>query len=272
VITFPNCKINLGLSVTGKRPDGYHNLETIFLPVNWKDAVEVIQTEKEPSNEVTGIQVDADPKSNLVLKAYQLLRSKFDLPKLQFHLHKSIPIGAGLGGGSADAAFCLRLLNEKFNLKLTQEQLLDDAAELGSDCAFFIINQPCYASGRGEILKKIDLPFLTDLFIMIVYPGIHISTAWAFSQINPEQKASLREVIEGPIENWKSELNNDFEEAVFAKHPEIRKIKEELYAAGALYASMSGSGSSVYGFFRTLPGLSFPDQYVVKVINPLAAA
>lgn len=268
MIIFPNCKINLGLTVTGKRPDGFHDIETAFIPVNWRDALEVIPAKNETSLATTGIKIEVAPEKNLVLKAYQLLNDKYDLPNVQFHLHKSIPSGAGLGGGSSDAAFCLKLLNETFSLGLKKEELLDYSAQLGSDCPFFILNETCIATGRGEILEKITLPDLGSLFIVIVFPGIHIDTAWAFSQVNPSGQKGLKEALALPIRNWKDSVMNDFERPVFEKYPEIAQIKQTLYDKGALYASLSGSGSSVYGFFATLPKLSFPENYIVTILPP----
>jgi 4-diphosphocytidyl-2-C-methyl-D-erythritol kinase len=256
--------------VIGKRPDGFHEIETAFIPVKWKDALEVIPSNEETSLTNTGITIEGDPEKNLVLKAYHLLNDKFNLPKVQFHLHKSIPSGAGLGGGSSDAAFCLKLLNDKFNLNLKKEELLDYSAQLGSDCPFFILNETCIATGRGEILQKIEIPDLNSLFIAIVFPGIHINTAWAFSQIAPSGKKGLREKLSLSVNYWKDSIINDFERPVFGKFPEIAEIKNMLYEKGAIYASLSGSGSSVYGFFATLSDISFPKNYLVKICPPAA--
>jgi 4-diphosphocytidyl-2-C-methyl-D-erythritol kinase len=265
MIAFPNCKINLGLHIVGKRNDGYHNLETVFYPIALKDALEIIQAD-EFSFKTTGITVDGDPAKNLCVKAYNLLKQKFDLPPVYMHLHKAIPLGAGLGGGSSDGAATLLLLNQKFQLKLTQNELIDLALQLGSDCPFFIINKPCIASSRGEVLHPVDVPSLKGLRIVIVNPGIHVNTGWAFSQITPTPVShSLSDIIAQPISTWKDSLKNDFEEAVFAEHPAIKKIKDELYANGALYASMSGSGASVYGIFdkKNILEIKFPEHYFV---------
>ncbi len=249
MILFPNCKINLGLHVTNKRPDGFHDLETVFYPLPVNDALEAI-THSELQFESSGIPVPGNAADNLCLKAFHLLKQDFpQLPALHIHLHKHIPIGAGLGGGSADAAFMLRLIDQKFQLGLTEAALLVYAAQLGSDCPFFIINKPCFATGRGEIIEPLTLD-LSGYSFMLVHPGIHVNTGWAFKQLTPKAPAyALKEIIGQPVTTWKDVLVNDFEEAVFAAHPAIGKIKEQLYAAGAVYSAMSGSGSAVLGIF-----------------------
>ncbi|MDI3321939.1 4-(cytidine 5'-diphospho)-2-C-methyl-D-erythritol kinase [Pinibacter soli] len=265
MISFPICKINLGLHIVGKRNDGYHNLETIFYPIALNDVLEIIQADTF-SFKATGIPVDGDPAKNLCVRAYDLLKQKFDLPPVYMHLHKAIPLGAGLGGGSSDGAATLLLLNQKFQLKLSPGELIDLALQLGSDCPFFIINKPCIASGRGEILQPIDVPALKGLKIIIVNPGIHVNTGWAFSQITPTAIShSLSDIIAQPITTWKNVLKNDFEEAVFAAHPAIKNIKDQLYAQGALYASMSGSGASLFGIFNknNIAELRLPENYFV---------
>lgn len=249
MIVFPNCKINLGLHVTRKRPDGFHDLETIFYPLPVNDALEVI-THTSLQFESSGIPVPGNAADNLCLKAFELLRSDFpQLPPVSIHLLKNIPIGAGLGGGSADAAFMLQLLNQKFQLGLTEAALLDYAAQLGSDCPFFIINRPCYATGRGEIMETISLD-LSAYSFLLVHPGIHVNTGWAFKQLTPGTPAySLRDVIQTPVELWKDIVTNDFEIPVFQAHPVLGNIKEQMYSSGAVYAAMSGSGSAVFGIF-----------------------
>lgn len=270
MISFPNCKINLGLNITAKRNDGYHDLETVFIPVGIKDAIEVIHADN--SNESlqyssNGIPVDADPSHNLCVKAYYLLKKDFpDLPPAKLHLYKMIPLGAGLGGGSADGAFTLKLLNTKFNLGLSTEQLIGYALQLGSDCPFFIYNKPCFATGRGEIFEPVDID-LSNYKFLIVNPGIHIPTREAFAQLTPAMPAvSIKEAIKQSIDSWKDLLKNDFEVPVFKNYPEIKKIKDELYSAGAAFASMSGSGSTVYGMFEKKSKInqSFPQHYFVK--------
>jgi len=269
MVLFPNCKINLGLNIIDKRSDGYHDLETVFYPVQLKEAVEVIESSSFQFS-TSGLTIDGDDQNNLCIKAYHLLKKDTPhLPAIQMHLHKAIPMGAGLGGGSADGAFTLKILNKKFDLRLTEKQLIDHSLQLGSDCPFFIINKPCYATGRGGNLKKIDLD-LNNYKIVIVHTGIHISTAWAFGNITPQKPIrTINEIIQQPIETWKNDLKNDFEEPVFNKYSEIKKIKDELYNAGAVYASMSGSGSAVYGFFdkQKQISISFPKNYFIKILN-----
>lgn len=266
MVVFPNGKINLGLNVTRKRADGYHDLETIFYPTQLQDVLEIIHGD-DLEFTVSGLPVAGDSTDNLCLKAYHLLKKDFtDLSAVKIHLHKVLPMGAGLGGGSADGAFTLMLLNQKFKLNLTQQQLMRYALQLGSDCPFFILNKPCFASGRGELLEPIAVD-ISVYKIILVHPGIHVSTAMAFSKLKPAVPSNhIKNIIAQPISTWKQQLLNDFEEPVFAMFPEIKQIKESLYAAGALYASMSGSGSSVYGIFKTgeviLP--NFPDHYTLN--------
>lgn len=272
VIVFPNCKINLGLHIIQKRTDGFHDLETVFYPLPFTDALEMIQ---QPSGSqqvefsASGLSLDIDADSNICLKAYRLLKEQFqDLPPIKMHLHKVIPSGAGLGGGSADGAFSLVLLNKKFNLGLREDQLIEYALQLGSDCPFFIRNLPCFATGRGEKMETISLD-LGGYSIVLVNPGIHVNTAWAFTRVTPaSNRTSLKGIIQMPVENWKDVLINDFEKPVFEKHPEIGIIKNKLYDAGALYASMSGSGSTVYGVFRknVNPDLGMLSGYFIKTI------
>jgi 4-diphosphocytidyl-2-C-methyl-D-erythritol kinase len=281
LISFPNCKINLGLNVIRKRQDGYHDIETVFYPLLLTDVLEIIHDNSfisiNPDQKntgakfiTTGLPINGSAGKNLCVKAYQLLQYDFvKLPPVQIYLHKTIPIGAGLGGGSADGSFTLKLLNEKFRLGLSPEQLLDYALRLGSDCPFFILNRPCFATGRGEFLQAIDLNLDAYSFI-IVNPGIHVSTSWAFQQINPGLPLkSLREIITEPVSRWKDELTNDFEQAVFNHHPELATIKSELYKAGAIYASLSGSGSCFYGLYpkNHFPELRFPDSFQILRIK-----
>lgn len=248
MVSFPPCKINLGLSILNKRPDGYHNIETCFYPVPWHDILEVIKSD---SFEFTssGIPIPGSIDDNLCVKAYHLLKKDFDVDPVKIHLHKIIPMGAGLGGGSSDAAHTLLLLNEVFELKLNHDQLHNYASSIGSDCAFFIQDRAMIGSGRGEVLTATDLS-LKDKFLVIIKPEIHVSTAEAYAGIVPGVPAvSVTDTIKLPIDVWKDQLMNDFEKTVFRKHPEIKLIKEQLYSAGALYACMSGSGSSVFGIF-----------------------
>jgi 4-diphosphocytidyl-2-C-methyl-D-erythritol kinase len=273
MLRFPNCKINLGLHITGKREDGFHNLETVFYTVAFKDALELITapgniTEIEFTG--TGLAVDGNIEDNLCIKAYRLLKKDFpQLPVVKIHLHKVIPMGAGLGGGSADASFMLQMLNEKFRLNLSIVQLQKYAIQLGSDCPFFIINKPCFATGRGEILEEIKID-LSAHKIVLINPGIHVNTGWAFSNITPSlPKKPVKKIVHQPVSTWKDELKNDFETAVFAAHPQVKEIKESLYAQGAVYAAMSGSGSTVFGIFKQNADLvkNYPAHYFVKVIQ-----
>ena len=269
MVSFPNCKINLGLNVVGKRSDGYHDIETFFFPVHLRDALEIIEKEKFELS-TSGFSIKDEPEKNLCFKAYNLLKKDFQqFPAVQMHLYKAIPMGAGLGGGSADGAFMLKLLNKKFDLSLSEKQLINYSLQLGSDCPFFILNKPCFATGRGEIFEQIGLD-LSEYKFLIVQPQIHISTAWAFSTIKPLKPAkSIKQIIQQSILTWKAELINDFEKPVFEKHPEIKNIKDKLYDAGAMYASMSGSGSAVYGIFNSKEtlSLSFPKSYFLKEVN-----
>lgn len=265
MIVFPNCKINLGLHVIRKRSDGFHDLETVFYPLPLTDALEVIS----PGTLTftgSGISIPGNTTDNLCLKAWHLLKQDFpELAPINIHLHKHIPIGAGLGGGSADAAFTLQLLNNRFQLNLSEEQLIAYAATLGSDCPFFIRNKPCYATGRGEILEPISLNLDTWSFVL-VYPGIHVNTGWAFGKITPKIPVqSLHSSIMEPVENWKTLISNDFEAPVFSAHPELSVIKAELYANGAVYATMSGSGSAMVGIFPKgkVAGITFNANYKV---------
>ena len=266
MVTFPNCKINLGLNIVNKRTDGYHDIETVFFPVYLKDALEVIEKEKLEFS-TSGSAIEGETEKNLCIKAYNLLKKDLPhLPAVQMHLHKAIPMGAGLGGGSADAAFTLKLLNKKFDLNLTEKQLIHYSLELGSDCPFFILNKPCFATARGEMLQEINID-LSSYKIVIVHPAIHISTARAFATIKPLKPVkSIKKIIQQSISTWKGELINDFENPVSKKYPEITKIKDALYDDRAIYASMTGSGSAVFGIFKKehVISLSFPESYFIK--------
>lgn len=267
MITFPNAKINLGLNIVEKRPDGYHNLETVFYPVPVEDALEVNilneSTQKFRLHQA-GLEIAGEAENNLVVKAYKLLDERFNLPPIDIHLFKHIPSGAGLGGGSSDAAYMLKLLNEKFNLELSDENLEEYAVRLGADCAFFIRNTPTYAEGIGNIFSPISLS-LKGYQIVLVKPDIFVSTRDAFAQIKPHrQEIPLKEVIKRPIEEWKERMVNDFEESVFPQFPAIKEIKEKLYEAGAIYAAMTGSGSSVFGLFKPEDNKSVKEDFGEK--------
>ena len=271
MITFPIAKINLGLNVVEKRPDGYHNLQTVFYPVPIMDALEIVpMSEGFPSDvdcdlKVTNINIEGDEQRNLVVRAYQLLKADFpDMPRVHAHLWKGIPIQAGMGGGSSDCAYMIRLLNETFELGLTNEQMEQYAARLGADCAFFIQSSPCYAEGIGEILQPIALD-LSGWHIGVVRPDIPVPTKEAFSRIQPHYPAlNCREAVMQPVETWRNNLTNDFEKSVFALHPEIGNVKEQLYNMGATYAAMTGSGSALFGLFKEHPdglGQAFPNMF-----------
>lgn len=263
MITFPNAKINLGLNIVEKRPDGYHNLETIFYPIPLQDALEITPWEGDERKyklAQSGIQIAGDDEHNLVVKAYKLLDSLYNLPPIEINLLKHIPSGAGLGGGSADAAFMLCMLNQHFQLNIPNEQLEVYAAQLGADCAFFVENKPTFAEGIGNIFSPIELS-LKGYKLLLVKPDIFVSTRDAFAQIKPKRPSiSLKEVAKMPVEAWKTYMVNDFEESVFPQFPAITDIKAKLYDMGAIYASMSGSGSSVFALFKgdaTLPKVDF---------------
>jgi 4-diphosphocytidyl-2-C-methyl-D-erythritol kinase len=258
MLSYPNAKINLGLHIVEKRIDGYHNIQTIFYPIKGlSDILEILPSKTNQTTLTnTGLTIDTPTESNLCVKAWALLNKDFNIPTVEIHLHKQIPFGAGLGGGSADAACCLMLLNNLFKLNLSNSSLKEYALQLGSDCAFFIENKPMLATGRGEILESIPLN-ISGKYIAIVYPPIHISTAQAYAGITPKQPDfSLAQLSILPINQWKQYLKNDFEESIFKLHPKIAEIKELLYKKGAIYASMSGSGSSVFGIFEELPDVS----------------
>jgi 4-diphosphocytidyl-2-C-methyl-D-erythritol kinase len=249
MVSFPPCKINLGLQIINKRTDGFHNLATCFYPIPWTDILEIIPSH-ELSLSITGIDIPGDINTNLCLKAYHLLQRDYNIPPVKIHLHKIIPTGAGLGGGSSDAAHTLRLLNTIFELQLSTQKLFEYAAQLGSDCAFFIQDKPMIGTGRGEVLTESSID-LRGKFLILVKPDVHVSTAEAYSGVTPTQPAiALTEILSKPVSQWKNLLINDFEFSVFNRHQVIKQIKEELYSLGAVYACMSGSGSSVFGIFE----------------------
>lgn len=264
MLDFPNAKINLGLYVTSRRPDGFHNLLSCFYPVQWCDALEILPAPEEKLS-ITGLPVPGDPATNLCLRAYRLLRQDHDLPPVHLHLHKVLPMGAGLGGGSSDAAFTLRILNKLFGLNLKAPALENYARQLGSDCAFFIQNKPVVASERGDVFQPASLD-LSGYTCVVVYPNIHITTAEAYGSIKPKEPSCTMELLlKQDVRVWKEVLHNDFEDALFPKYPELPQVKAKLYAAGAAYASMTGSGSAIYGLFagEAPPDLVFPKHYLV---------
>lgn len=277
MITFPIAKINLGLNVVEKRPDGYHNLETVFYPVRIEDALEVYEMDTQfPSPvdcdlKVTNIPIEGDEQRNLVVHAYQLLKDDFpQLPRVHAHLYKGIPTQAGMGGGSSDCAFMITLLNSLFSLGLSEQQMQQYAARLGADCAFFVASRPAYAEGIGELLQPVSLD-LSGLYLAVVRPAIPVPTREAFSLITPHRPVrNCRDIVSQPVETWRDELVNDFEQSVFALHPEIGTIKQQLYDMGAVYAAMSGSGSAVFGLFRQPVSLDvFTAEGTFKTCLPL---
>lgn len=249
MIAFPNAKINIGLNITSKRADGYHNLSSCFLPIAWKDALEIVPAAQFEFTS-SGLEIPGDGSGNLCVKAYELLKEKHDIPPVKMHLHKVIPMGAGLGGGSADGAFALKLLNDQFEIGLTNAQLETYAKILGADCPFFIDNKPKLVTGMGEVMGEISID-LSGYSIVVVFPGIHVNTKTAFGGIMPKAPDyDLKSILQQSPKTWQGTVINDFEETVFATHPEIQIIKEKLLELGAEYASMTGTGSAVFGVFE----------------------
>lgn len=261
MVLFPPAKINLGLEILSKRADGYHSINSIFIPTSLTDVLELI-----PSNKFSfassGLKIQGSVDSNLVVKAYELMRANYQIAPVTIHLHKNIPMGAGLGGGSADGAFTILGLNQIYNLNLSKEKMAELALEIGSDCPFFIYNSSCLVQGRGEVIQPISENPIEGLYLKLVNPGIHIGTAEAYAGISPRNNhgTSLIEKLQHP-RNWSNELKNDFEAAIFQKNPSIKLIKEELYQEGAIYVSMTGSGSTMYGLFENKPTKTFANYY-----------
>lgn len=263
MISFPNAKVNVGLYITQKRPDGFHNIETVFLPIpNLCDILEIIPMPSQNRSlefSHSGIQVGSDANDNLCVKAHRLISEATPLPNFAMHLHKQIPMGAGLGGGSADGAFALQMMNEIAERPLSESDLANLALRLGSDCPFFLTNKPSLGAGQGELLRPINL-HLKGYYIALVNPAIHVNTGKAYSQSKPAPaKFNLEGLEELPIEQWKDHVENDFEKVVFPEYPLIKRIKDDLYSMGAIYASMSGSGSTVFGLFNHYPEI--PNQF-----------
>lgn len=258
MVTFPNAKINLGLHITEKRADGYHNIESVFVPVPINDALEITKNKTNKTNfSSAGIKIPSDGKPNLVERAFSIVQSKYQIPNVDIELLKQIPIGAGLGGGSADAAACILSFNKLFDLQLSEKELLSLAGQLGADCAFFIKNKIMYVEGIGDRFTDLALD-LSKYHFVVVYPNIHVSTAEAYKHVSPKTPSNnIRDILAKPIETWKHELKNDFENSVFKQHPKIEKVKQHLYESGAIYASMSGSGSTVFGIFKNVPEADF---------------
>jgi 4-diphosphocytidyl-2-C-methyl-D-erythritol kinase len=271
MVIFPKAKINIGLRITGKRDDGYHDLETIFYPVPLCDALEfVVPADQNGSDTLvtTGLPVSCNADNNLIIKVLQKLRQKYKIPYLSIHLHKNIPMGAGLGGGSSDAACFLKALNRYFDLKISAEEIKDISLTIGSDCPFFIECIPSYAEGRGEILSPVKA-LSRGLVLVMVNPGTNISTREAYAGCIPYKSDSLlTESYNSDISEWKEKIVNDFEVTLFKIHPALRHIKDTLYNMGALYSSMSGSGSTVYGLFRNAPDIH-PDVKEMVIYSGL---
>ncbi len=253
MILFPNAKINIGLNITERRPDGYHNIETLFFPVDWRDVLEIHTTTDNTSLITSGIEIPDNPNNNLIIKAHNLIAQYHGIPHHKIHLHKNIPMGAGLGGGSSDAAHLIDFLNKEYKLNINEEQLNGFATQIGADCPFFLHNKPLMAEGIGNIFTPINLS-LSDYYIYIIKPEIHVSTPLAYKNCTPKRwELPLKEAIKQPILEWKNVIFNDFEKTVFPQHPELAQLKQLLYNTGAIYAAMSGSGSSIYGIYTTLP-------------------
>jgi 4-diphosphocytidyl-2-C-methyl-D-erythritol kinase len=271
MICFPNAKINLGLNITEKRADGFHTISTLFYPIQWRDALECVENtafkkgDEKIKLSLSGIKLGGKADNNLVTKVYKVMDERYKLPPVHAHLHKAVPMGAGLGGGSSDAAFFVKLLNEKFNLEVPVTEQMHIAGQLGSDCAFFIENKPVFAGGKGNVFSPANIN-LDRYYILIVYPAIHSNTAEAYRGIMPSKpQLKIEEAIACGIKNWKDKLVNDFEPVIFARYPELQKIKNNFYKHGAIYASMSGSGSSVYGIFEKetdVQEFKFPANYL----------
>jgi 4-diphosphocytidyl-2-C-methyl-D-erythritol kinase len=259
MIVFPKAKINLGLRITGKRHDGYHNIETVFYPIGLCDALEIVvapESARKDTITVTGISIGGDPEENIIMKTVLKIREKYSFPWLKIHLHKAIPHGAGLGGGSSDAVYILLTINRYFGLLIDAKDLKSMALDIGSDCPFFIDGNPAFASGRGEILNSIN-PVLSGYYLLLLNPGVVISTREAYENCRPKiPPTSLFDLVGHNIAEWKDLIINDFEDFAFRKYPQIKSLKDELYRSGALYSSMSGSGSSVFGIFSEKPKIA----------------
>lgn len=251
MIIYPNAKINIGLNITEKRLDGFHNIETIFYPIGLSDILEINISNDKINFKNTGLSIENKSfESNICHKAYQELNLNFSLKPIDIHLHKIIPFGAGLGGGSSDGSFTLKALNSLMKLNLNNNDLIKHAEKIGSDCPFFLINRPSFGTEKGNVLKPIDLN-LKGYFLVLVHPEIHVNTTKAYARITPKKpKTNLLKLIKQPIENWKETIKNDFEDSVFKDHPILKDLKDQLYNLGAIYASMSGSGSAVFGIFK----------------------
>ncbi len=272
MLIFPNAKLNLGLNVVKKRGDGFHDIESVFYPIFWQDALEIIEnkdTNPPFAYSQSGLFIDAKPEENLIYKTWQLINQTKKLPNIKVHLHKNIPMGAGLGGGSANVAFFINSVNTLFNLNFTEIEKIEIASKIGSDCAFFIKNKPVFAQGKGNEFSDITIN-LNKHYILVVFPDIHSNTKEAYSGLTPKlPQQNLKTVIENtPVENWNENVTNDFEQSIFKKYPAIEEVKSTLYKYNALYASMSGSGSAVYGIFKDKPAISFDANFKTFLQEP----
>jgi 4-diphosphocytidyl-2-C-methyl-D-erythritol kinase len=278
MICFPNAKINLGLYVTAKRPDGYHNIETVFLPIPLQDVLEIKPLDTRYSDyewQQAGNVIDGQPEDNLVVRVFMEMKREFQLPPISIYLYKRIPTGAGLGGGSSDAAFMMRLLSEQFDLRLSADDMERRLSHIGADCAFFVHNRPALATGIGDVLSPIPLN-LSDKYLLLVKPPVAVSTREAYAHVHPAPPENpLAESVKLPLSDWRNLIGNDFEKSVFPAHPQIAAIKQTLYDMHAIYASMSGSGSAVYALmdhpFEEAPEIfkdCFVFQHKLKVYPP----
>lgn len=251
MVVFPNAKINIGLKITGRRADGYHEISTVMVPVPWCDILEIVPSQgDEIVLSISGRPINCKPGQNIVMKAYEMLDRTIQLPPVEIYLHKVIPDGAGLGGGSADASFALTAINRLFSLGLKKIELATVAAKIGADCPMFVYNIPMLATGTGTTLAPVEMPQLKGKWIVIVKPDFSISTAEAYANVVPRPEVTpLKELVKLPVEQWKDNITNDFEESLREKYPQLEHIKRSLYDDGALYASLSGSGSALYGIF-----------------------
>ena len=268
MIIYPNAKINIGLNILNKRTDGFHNLESIFFPAPWFDILEINKAENFEFK-TSGLIINGNSDDNLIVKAFKLIKDNYNISNCKIHLHKQIPMGAGLGGGSADATFTLTMLNNLFNLNISKNTLFELADTLGSDCSFFIDNKPKYVTGKGEVLEDVNFD-LKGYYLKLINPNIHISTKEAFDNLNlkPQQSTeNLKNLTPSQLFTANSMVKNDFEEGVFKLHPILSKIKKQLIKEGALYASMTGTGSTIYGIFKNKPLLTFKqNDFTEKII------
>lgn len=272
MLLFPNCKINLGLNIVKKLPNGYHLIETVFYPIDWCDILEITESTnlKQPFRlKQTGLSINGNSEDNILYKTYLLIKELKKLPNLTVHLHKIIPMGAGLGGGSSNAAFFINYLNNAYQLNLTEIELNKITSKLGADCAFFLKNKPVFAKGIGNLLKPITIN-LNQYYIVLIYPNIHSDTKIAYSKVTPIQPIDdLKQNIETlNLNQWKNTISNSFEESIYSNYPKIKELKDYLYEKQAIYASLSGSGSTVFGIFDHLPSLTLPTNYLIHIQLP----